>query len=156
MVPRTRHATAILLAAGVWLGGALGVAAQEAPLPEKRNAVYAELGGCGFATLNYERALSQNAGLRVGGGVIPLIGADLVVMPSLAFGSRRHRFSAGVGVLMAWTETGSGIEPAGEIAYRLQRSSGFTFRASVGVLRGVGDLGSGVVAVPGISFGWNF
>jgi hypothetical protein len=129
-------------------------AAQETPLPERRNDLYAEIGGLGFATVNYERQLARNAGLRVAGGV--LFDPEFVVMPTLTFGGRRHRFSAGVGLLAVWTDGAPEVEPTGQIAYRRQGDSGFVFRASVGVLRGVGDLVPGVVFMPGISVGWSF
>ncbi len=153
MVRRIRHALTTSLAAGLWLGGAFGAAAQEAAVPRTQNTFYAQLGGSGFATVNYERVLSRNASLRVGGGVVPLIGPDFIVMPSLAFGSQRHRFSAGAGLLaVSSAESGdSGVFLTGEMAYRFQTSSGFVLRATL-----ASHEGDGLMVVPGVGVGWSF
>ena len=152
MARRIRHALTISLAAGLWLGGAFGAAAQEVAVPWTQNTFYAELGGSGFATVNYERALSRNASLRVGGGVVPLLGRAFVAMPSLALGSRRHRFAAGVGLLAVRNEAGhSEVELTADVAYRFQTSSGFVFRATL-----ASHQGEGLMVVPGVSAGWSF
>lgn len=152
MAPRIRHALTTALAAGLWLGGAFGAAAQEGTAPWTQNVFSAELGGSGFATVNYERVLAKSLSLRVGGGVVPLIGPDVVVMPSLALGSRRHRFGAGVGLLAVWCPAGeSEAKLTAEVAYRFQTSSGFVLRATL-----ASHEGDGSMVVPGVSLGWSF
>lgn len=153
MRTRTTQVRALVLAAGLSVGGACGAAAQEQLPGDRPNAVYAELGGSGLATINFERALSRNASVRVGGGVAPLVGVDLLLMPSLAFGGRRHRCSAGLGLLAIWDEAGNTqTSLSGEIAYRFQATSGLVFRASVASLK-VTDRPS---VVPGVGLGWSF
>ncbi len=148
-----RQARAAWLAAGLWLGGAFGVAAQELPAHERRNAFYAELGGSGLMTANYERDLSRNASLRVGGGAVPMVGAlDIVVMPSLSLGTRRHRFGAGVGIVAVRYEDGRfDALPTAEAAYQFRNDVGFVFRAALAWLPG-----GALSVLPGVSVGWSF
>ena len=121
-----------LAALGFWLAGAIGATAQDAPPRESANHVYVEVGGAGFATVNYERLLFSNAGLRVGGGGIPMYGNSLVVMPHAILG-KKHQIEVGVGVLVAWSPDVVGAEVllSAEIAYRFQLNDRFFLRVAL-------------------------
>lgn len=133
--------------------GAPEALCEEQTLP-RPNIAYFEAGGNTLLGANYERLLSRHTSLRVGVGVVPVVGAvTAVCMPNLLVGSARHQLEAGVGALVVWYTAGpSYAGPTAAAGYRYRASGGFFFRAGAGV-----DFFDGKLWVtPGVSFGRSF
>lgn len=115
--------------------------------------------GAGLLTVNYERELGANVALRVGGGAVPLIGYDVVLMAGLGLARGHHRFSGGAGPVLVWYADGPSREvfPTVEMAYRFQKSSGVVFRAALAyTIPNDGERLDKRNVVPGFSVGWSF
>src|SRR5262249_46175038 len=77
-------AVALITLAAV-LGGTPALWAQDHYRPA-HNEVYLELAGNTIFGLNYGRTLSRSAILRVGAGLVPEVGATVLLMPTLQLG----------------------------------------------------------------------
>lgn len=135
------------------LAGGSPARSEEPPL-RRPNIVYFEFGGNTILGANYERLLSRHTSMRVGVGVVPVVGAvPAVCMPNLLVGAARRQLEVGVGVLVVWQADGqSYARPTAAAVYRHNAAGGFLFRAGVGVAFFDGKPW----ITPGVSFGRSF
>ncbi|HSB61766.1 MAG TPA: hypothetical protein VLI67_08595 [Vicinamibacteria bacterium] len=135
------------------LAGASLARGEGPPLP-RSNAAYVEAGGSTILGANYERLLSGHASIRVGVGVVPVVGAvPAVCMPNLLVGSDRRQLELGLGVLVVWEADGrSYARPTAAAGYRYTAPGGLLFRAGVGVAFFDGRTW----VTPGVSLGRRF
>jgi len=136
-----------------------GAAAADAGEPGSldQNEVYVELLGNTFLGANYARGVSDNVSIRVGAGLVPLIGGTALVMPTLHLNRRsRHDLEVGVGGQEIWFGDGQVHSMlSGTAGYRFRTDGGFTFRA-VGSVLVAPELGPRGDTVWGVSFGKTF
>jgi hypothetical protein len=78
MVSGRTHVAALLLLTGTMLGWSASVSAQASPRPERRG--YVELlGAGGLFSVNFERDMTRDVGIRLGGGAVPIPGPRYLV-----------------------------------------------------------------------------
>jgi hypothetical protein len=162
-------------------------AQSEEILPSRtaKNTVYVELlGSASTFSLNYERMLLDNVGVRVGGNILSStqqptrLLATIPVFASYFIGAASHRAEFGLGAItniansQAWDiRSFTEVEFSGDnriqvyalptaiIGYRYQPlDGGFNFRATFTPMFGYSQSTQGFVFFPwgGISLGWGF
>ncbi len=132
--------------------------------------IYAELGGPGLASLNYDMRFQKKEdglGFRVGFGGFSIDGESLVLVPAglnyIISKDGKNYFEVGAGATFVNANSNNGFNDDGpfnttfghlNIGYRLQpRNGGFLFRAAINPIFGNG------VFFPyygGVSFGYKF
>jgi hypothetical protein len=122
--------------------------------PSRRHGAYLEIGGSTFVGANYERMVTPRVGLRLGAGIVPVVGASTAVaMANYVTGSARHQVELGTGVLSVRESTGRWYATStSTVGYRFRADNGFLLRAGIAI-----DVIDGrPSAIPGISFGRSF
>jgi hypothetical protein len=122
--------------------------------PSRRHGAYVEFGGSSFLGVNYDRMVSRHVALRIGGGVVPVVGAATgVAMANYVRGSERHQVELGTGLLSVRESAGRWyVTSTSAVGYRFRADNGFLFRAGVAL-----DVIDGrPAAIPGVGFGMSF
>lgn len=178
-----------LLSIVIILTSALHAKAQQADViqPEvksPKNAIYLELFGSGFVyTLNYERAISDNLHLRIGGGYIGWQGLNdsglkifsIPVLMNKLYGKKNAKLELGAGFVITNSDLNLGKDRdtgrdsnfrlslnnfaiTSTVSFRYEFKNNRIFRIGLNPQYQFGNTGllTGFAATPGISFGSGF
>ena len=128
------------------------------PLPRRARGAYVELGGNSLMGVNYEQFLSPRVSVRVGGGVIPMVGGVSALAMVNYVGGHKHQVEVGTGILAGRGSMGTWYPLSTSlVGYRYQADNGFLLRAGVALDIGARtDGGRAAALIPAFSLGRSF
>lgn len=115
---------------------------------QRPNLVGVELGGRGLLTMNYERYLSNQYGVGIGGMVFGGAGGVILLYASTVPVGNTHSLYLSGGVGYMWDSYEEAAGPVLSVGYQMQSTGGFFLRLSMNTV--------GLLPVPGIALGGSF